>query len=145
MWARNNVVVCGGPEYRWIRERSVVDIPMLRVVREENVKRYYSINVGGNFGTVQNIIYGDKLVLPAPARVEVQSMRRNRALPTADVSVSRGWYGEAGANEAVALSLKPGVGEAGIGTASWFRRGSDSDAGGAGEARDQFGASRIGG
>ena len=96
---QNNSVFCGGPEYRWIQERSALAVPLLRVVREQNVQRYYSMNVGGNFGTVQNFVYRDMLVLPAPARVEIVSSQRNRQMRTADVSVSRGWYGDNGANE----------------------------------------------
>jgi hypothetical protein len=99
IWARNNVVYCGGPEYRWIREHSAVEVPILRVVREENVQRYYSMNVGGNFGTVQNFVYQDKLVLPAPVRVNVSVSRNHPQLRSADVGVSRGWYSDGAAND----------------------------------------------
>ncbi|RFC44941.1 MAG: hypothetical protein DVB28_000824, partial [Verrucomicrobia bacterium] len=95
----NNSVFCGGPEYRWIRERASLEVPLLRVMREENISRYHSMNVGGNFGTVQNFVYRDMLVLPAPARVEIGVSQRHRQMRSADVEVSRGWYGNAGANE----------------------------------------------
>lgn len=98
IWSRNNVVYCGGPEYRWVRERSEVEVPILRVARETNVQRYYSMNVGGNFGTVNNFVYDGKLVLPAPSRVEVAVSQRGRHLRSVETEVSRGWHEDGGDN-----------------------------------------------
>ena len=101
----NEQVYCGGPQYRWLRERSARQIPVLRVCREENLERYYGLNIGGNFGTVQNFISNDMLVLPAPRRVELSASRTHR-LPEAVGSVSRGWHGDSNANERLRSHLE---------------------------------------
>ena len=93
----NEQVYCGGPQYRWLRERSARQIPVLRVCREENLESYFGLNIGGNFGTVQNFISNDMLVLPAPRRVDLSAGRTHR-LPEAGGSVSRGWYEDSNAN-----------------------------------------------
>ncbi|MEI6872039.1 MAG: DUF6600 domain-containing protein [Verrucomicrobiota bacterium] len=94
----NEGVYCGGPQYRWLRERSSYTIPVLRVCREESVDRFYGLNIGGNFGTVQGFISNDILVLPAPRRVELNGARSYR-MPEAGGSVSRGWYSDSNSNE----------------------------------------------
>ncbi|MEI7774369.1 MAG: DUF6600 domain-containing protein, partial [Verrucomicrobiota bacterium] len=101
----NEQVYCGGPQYRWLRERSVRQIPVLRVCREENLESYFGLNIGGNFGTVQNFISNDMLVLPAPRRVDLSAGRTHR-LPEAGGSVSRGWYGDSNANERLRSHLE---------------------------------------
>ncbi len=99
MTLHNNNVFCGGPQYGWMRERTTLDVPLLRVVREENVQRYYSLNIGGNFGTVQNFIHQDMLVLPGPRRVELAQSQPGRRMRTADLELSRGWSGDVASNE----------------------------------------------
>jgi hypothetical protein len=101
----NEQVYCGGPQYRWLRARSARQIPVLRVCREENLESYFGLNIGGNFGTVQNFISNDMLVLPAPRRVELSAGRTHR-LPEAGASVSRGWYGDSNANERLRSHLE---------------------------------------
>ncbi len=94
----NEGVYCGGPQYRWLRERSSYTIPVLRVCREERVDRFYGLNIGGNFGTVQGFISNDILVLPAPRRVDLNGARSYR-MPEAGGAVSRGWYSDSNSNE----------------------------------------------
>ena len=101
----NEQVYCGGPQYRWLRERSARQIPVLRVCREENLESYFGLNIGGNFGTVQNFISNDMLVLPAPRRVELNAGRMHR-LPEGRGSVSRGWYGDPNVNERLRSHLE---------------------------------------
>ncbi len=101
----NQEVYCGGPQYRWLRERSASQIPVLRVCREQNLERYYGLNIGGNFGTVQNFISNDMLVLPAPRRVQLNEGHTHR-MPEGGGSVSRGWYGDSNANERLRSHLE---------------------------------------
>jgi hypothetical protein len=72
-------------------------VPLLRVAREENVRHYRSLQ--GSGGGVQNFVYNNILVLPAPKRVEFSTGVRNFKAPPASVSVSKGWYPDASGNE----------------------------------------------
>jgi hypothetical protein len=101
----NNEVYCGGPQYRWLRERSSYKIPVLRVCREESPERFYSLNIGGNFGTVQNFISNDMLVLPAPRRVELNQDRRYR-MAEGSATVSKGWSRDENSNNRLRAHLE---------------------------------------
>lgn len=92
-------VFCGGPQYRWVQEVSAFDVPVLRLVREENFRSYYGMRVGGEYGPAMGFVYEDMLVLPGPRRVDLgESYRTRRGQPVA-VSFSKGWYGDTSANE----------------------------------------------
>jgi len=94
---RNSSVFCGGPRYDWVAARTSGGVPLLRVAREENVRHYRSLQ--GSGGGVQNFVYNNILVLPAPRRVDCSSDVRNFKAPPASVSVSKGWYSDASGNE----------------------------------------------
>ncbi len=94
---RNNTVYCGGPRYGWVSEHASGGVPLLRVAREENVRHYRSLQ--GSGGGVQNFVYNNILVLPAPRRVEFGAAVRNFPAPPSNVSVSKGWYSDASGNE----------------------------------------------
>ena len=99
---RNNAIFCGGPEYRWIMSYVSSPVPVLRLAREENIQRYYSLNIAGNFGTVQNFVYQGMLFLPAPQRVDLNKFERYGRYGQArwaDVSISKGWYAENPGND----------------------------------------------
>lgn len=96
---RNNAIFCGGPEYRWIMAYTASPVPVLRLAREENIQRYYSLNIAGNFGTVQNFVYQGMLFLPAPQRVNLNNMNRHGHAGLADISTSKGWYAESAGND----------------------------------------------
>jgi hypothetical protein len=94
---RNNTVYCGGPRYGWVSENASGGVPLLRVAREENVRQYRSLQ--GSGGGVQNFVYNNILVLPAPRRVELGTAVRNFPAPPSTVSVSKGWYSDPSGNE----------------------------------------------
>lgn len=90
----NGNVFCGGPRYDWIRSRSARPVPVLRVVREENVSRYRGLEVGGG-ASLLGYVHEDLLVLPAPSRVRPLDSRRFQSpLSVWTGSLSRGWSGE---------------------------------------------------
>jgi hypothetical protein len=92
-------VFCGGPQYRWVREASAFEVPVLRLVREENVRNYYGLKVGGEYGAAMGFVFEDMLVLPGPRRVELGEAYRNHRVQPVSVAFSKGWYGDTSANE----------------------------------------------
>ncbi len=92
-------VFCGGPQYRWVRETSAFEVPVLRLVREENVRNYYGLKVGGEYGAAMGFVFEDMLVLPGPRRVELGETYRNHRVQPVSVALSKGWYGDTSANE----------------------------------------------
>jgi hypothetical protein len=92
-------VFCGGPQYRWVRDAGGMDVPVLRLVREENVRSYQGLQVGGEYGAAMGFVFGDMLVLPGPRRVELGESYRNRRAQPVAVSFSKGWYGDTPSNE----------------------------------------------
>jgi hypothetical protein len=94
---RNSTVYCGGPRYGWVSENVSSGIPLLRVAREENVRHYRSLQ--GSGGGVQNFVYNNILVLPAPRRVEFTAAVRSFPAPPSSASLSKGWYSDPAGNE----------------------------------------------
>jgi hypothetical protein len=94
---RNSTVYCGGPRYGWVSENASGGVPLLRVAREENVRHYRSLQ--GSGGGVQNFVYNNILVLPAPRRVEFGAAVRSFPASPSGVSVSKGWYSDPSGNE----------------------------------------------
>lgn len=94
---RNSTVYCGGPRYGWVSENCSGGVPLLRVAREENVRHYRSLQ--GSGGGVQNFVYNNILVLPAPKRVEFAAAARSFPAPPSSTSVSKGWYSDPSGNE----------------------------------------------
>ena len=92
-------VFCGGPQYRWVQEVSAFEVPVLRLVREENFRNYYGLRVGGEYGPAMGFVFEDMLVLPGPRRVDLSESYRTRRGQPVTVSFSRGWYGDTSANE----------------------------------------------
>jgi hypothetical protein len=93
---RNSSIFCGGPRYDWVSASVFGEVPLLRVAREENVRHYRSIQGVG--GGVQNFVYNNILVLPAPRRVECASATRNISAPTVKLSFSKGWFSDSSGN-----------------------------------------------
>ncbi len=94
---RNSTVYCGGPRYGWVSENCSGGVPLLRVAREENVRHYRSLQ--GSGGGVQNFVFNNILVLPAPKRVEFAAAARSFPASPSGASVSKGWYSDPSGNE----------------------------------------------
>lgn len=99
-------VFCGGPHFDWVRSHSARSVPVLRMVREENLRRYRSLG-GVVGGSLLGYVHEGLLVLPAPSRVRPLDGRYFQSpLSVWTGTLSRGWSDEEARRKEVRIQFQ---------------------------------------